>query len=171
VRVPNLLSLTRLPLAVAFPFAIGRGAAASMAVLALAGLTDVADGWYARRFHQETPIGAVLDGWMDKLFVAAVVVTLVVFRSLSLTDALLLGARELGELPLLLRALLQKRPLQRGYSAAFLGKLATVLQFATVISVILGTAHRSALVLCTSVCGLLAAAYYWAREANGSRSA
>ena len=56
--VPGLLSLARVPLACVFPFVIGWPLIA-LAVLLVAGFTDVADGWYARRFDQATSTGAV----------------------------------------------------------------------------------------------------------------
>jgi CDP-diacylglycerol--glycerol-3-phosphate 3-phosphatidyltransferase/cardiolipin synthase len=60
VRVPGLLTLMRVPLAAAFPFVLGRPLVA-LGVLAAAGLSDVLDGWYARRFGQVTPTGTALD--------------------------------------------------------------------------------------------------------------
>ena len=73
---PGWVSLSRVPLAVAFPF-VEESAAASLVVLSLAALTDVVDGYLARRLDMATPTGAVLDGITDKLFVATVVVSLV----------------------------------------------------------------------------------------------
>ena len=48
--VPNLLSAARVPLAVAFPFAIGY-AWSALAVLGAAVVTDILDGWLARRWY------------------------------------------------------------------------------------------------------------------------
>lgn len=73
VRVPSPISLLRLPLAVAFAWAIER-AWWPVGILVIAGLSDVLDGWYARHFGQTTKTGAVLDAVMDKVFVTIVVV-------------------------------------------------------------------------------------------------
>ena len=62
--VPSLVSMARLPLAALFPWVVDRPAAA-VSVLLAAGLTDVLDGWLARRLHQETAIGAVADAISD----------------------------------------------------------------------------------------------------------
>ena len=95
MRVPGLLSLSRMPLATAFPFAVIRPVLA-FCILIGAGLTDVLDGWYARRFHQVTATGAVLDAVTDKLFVLTVAITLVVTGQLTASSVLLLSTREIG---------------------------------------------------------------------------
>lgn len=164
VRVPGLLSLCRLPLAVVFPFCIGRPGAA-LAVLAAAAGSDVLDGWYARRFHEETRTGALLDGVMDKVFVLTVVGTLVATGLITIVQVLLLAAREIGELALVATALvLRPRPLGSHRSASFLGKLATVLQFATVVLVIVHAPLLGVAFAVTAACGALAAGEYWRNE-------
>jgi phosphatidylglycerophosphate synthase len=72
LRVPSLLSLARLPLAAAFVLLVDRPPVLVL-VLVAAGVTDVLDGWYARRFDQVTATGAVVDPITDKLFVLTVV--------------------------------------------------------------------------------------------------
>ncbi len=169
MRVPGLLSLCRLPLAVAFPF-VREHPAAAMSLMVAAAATDVLDGWYARRFDQQTATGAVLDGAMDKLFAFTVLATLVVGGSLSVVQALLLTAREVVELPLLLRALVLRRPpVLEKRSASALGKVATLLQFVTVMVVISGRRSPPGLVLATGACGVLAATLYWRREVSAPR--
>src|SRR5450432_3487613 len=91
--VPGLLSLVRVPLAFVFPFAISRPWLALL-VLALAGGSDVLDGWFARKFGQATPTGAALDPITDKIFVTSVVFTLFAHRWLSLAGVVLLSVRE-----------------------------------------------------------------------------
>lgn len=164
LRVPGLLSLCRLPLAVLFPFALGRPAWA-LGVLAGAAATDVLDGWTARRLHQETATGAVLDGVMDKLFVGVVLVTLVIAGSLTWLDVALLGSRELLE-ALLVGVVLLFRPRRLGEhrAASVLGKLATVLQFATVTLVVVRGPYVPVALGVTAGCGALAAIAYARRE-------
>jgi phosphatidylglycerophosphate synthase len=170
VRVPGLISLCRLPLAIAFPFTVARPVWA-FALLGAAAGTDVLDGWYARRFDQQTAAGAVLDGVMDKVFALTVVATLVVVGSLSVLHALVLGARELGEAPLLARAMFRRdRAPASQRDASALGKLATILQFGTVILVMSRIGPRAACVYTTGVCGAMAALGYWRRELSIKRA-
>lgn len=163
-RVPGLLSLARVPLAAAFPFA--HAPAVAFAILAIAGVTDVLDGWYARRFGQVTPTGAVLDPITDKLFVASVVATLVLRGQLGLGLVLLLGARELAELPLVLWLVSSthaRRARTETASANVPGKLATALQFLSVSFVLFGMAEAGVRVACvaTAVVGAIASVLYW----------
>jgi phosphatidylglycerophosphate synthase len=170
LRVPGLLSLTRIPLAVAFAFTVERPGW-SIALLVLAGLTDVADGWYARRFGEATPTGAVLDGVMDKFFVLAVVVTLVVAKDLTIVEALLLSTRDLGEIGIALAWIRKSGGRERSFlpAANRAGKLATFLQFAAVVAVLLGTPYRMAWIGTAAACGAVAAVTYAVRESRSDR--
>ena len=170
VLVPNLLSAARVPLAVAFPLASG-SAPLALGILGFAGLTDVLDGWAAHKLGQATPVGALVDGVSDKVFAASVLGTLVATGMLSPTAALLLATRELGELPLAVRVLTSKRArlTQIDRKANRIGKVATVLEFATVLAVIANVPGKNVLLAATAVCGAAAAATYWLREVRAAR--
>jgi cardiolipin synthase len=165
VRVPGLLSLSRIPLAAAFPFVLHRPGFA-FGILITAGLTDVMDGWYARRFGQVTATGSALDPTTDKLFVLTVATTLVVGGHLSVCDVLLLSTRELGELPLVLWLALShaaRRARVEHPAANVVGKTATALQFASVIGALFHASHEDFLVGAAAVAGVAAAFTYWRR--------
>jgi phosphatidylglycerophosphate synthase len=165
VRVPSLLSLSRLPLAAAFSYAVGRPRAA-FALLVTAAATDVLDGWYARRFAQATPTGAVLDGVTDKVFVLTVAATLVSTGQLSPTQVLLLSTREIGELPLVAWMATSPRARQRRAeepAANLAGKVATALQLTSVSVALFRGRHVEAWVALTAVAGTVAAVSYWMR--------
>jgi len=163
--VPGLLSLARVPLGLLFPFVV-ESTAWAVAVLAFAGLTDVLDGYAARRLHQVTPTGAALDPVTDKFFVLAVAVTLVASGHFSVGSVLLLSTRELLELPLVAWFALSPRARSARAekpSANAFGKLATLLQFAAVFSTLLGLAVTELWIFATAVVGVLAALSYWKR--------
>ncbi|HTJ82255.1 MAG TPA: CDP-alcohol phosphatidyltransferase family protein, partial [Polyangiaceae bacterium] len=80
--VPSLLSLVRVPLAASFPFVV-HAPWIALCVVAVAAASDVADGWWARHYHQTTPTGAVVDGITDKIFVVVVAISLFVAGKLS----------------------------------------------------------------------------------------
>lgn len=171
VLLPNVLSGARIPLAVAFPLAAGN-ASLALGVLGFAGATDVLDGWAARKLGQATPMGALIDGVADKVFAASVLGTLVSTGMLSPVGALLLATRELGELPLALRVLSSKRAriTEVERKANRIGKIATVLEFATVLAVIAKAPGKKLLLAATAVCGAAAAASYWSRELRAVRA-
>ena len=74
LTVPNLLSLFRIALVVpiAAEYRAGNMPAAAILVL-LSGATDVADGWYARKFSCVTDLGKILDPIADKLTLGALI--------------------------------------------------------------------------------------------------
>jgi CDP-diacylglycerol---glycerol-3-phosphate 3-phosphatidyltransferase len=162
---PSLISLLRVPLAACFPFVVGRPALA-FAVLATAGITDVIDGWVARRYGLATATGAAVDPITDKLFVLTVAVTLVLDGLLSPMAVLLLSVREIGELPLV--AWFAVTPSARRAradppQAHVPGKLAKVFQFLTVGWILLRRPHVEFWLAATAVAGMLAAVSYWRR--------
>jgi cardiolipin synthase len=164
-RVPGLLSLSRLPLAVAFPFALGRPAVA-LAVLFAAGLSDVLDGWYARKFSQVTATGTALDPVTDKIFVLTVAVCLVLRGYLSPIDVVIISTRELAELPLVawIAASRHVRRHRADYPTAnLLGKLATFFQFGAAAAAIFRSPHLAWMVAAAGLSGVLAAVGYWMR--------
>jgi len=159
----GLLSLLRIPLAVVFPFAVHEPFAA-VSILAAAGLSDVLDGWWARTTGRATSTGAVLDGIMDKLFVMTATLTLIVVGKLPLPAALLVGVRDIAELPLVLWFILAPGARRAApQKANVFGKIVTVLQFATLTAAIFGYRHVLALSLVTAIGGAFAASVYLAR--------
>lgn len=75
--IPNLLTVARL---VSLPFllaAIRRGAYGwALGIFLAASITDVIDGYLARRFGMGSPMGAFLDPISDKLFCISTLVVL-----------------------------------------------------------------------------------------------
>jgi cardiolipin synthase len=164
-RAPGLISLSRIALAVCFPFVVGRPAVA-FGVLVLAALSDVLDGFVARRLKLVTPTGAALDPVTDKVFVTTIAVTLVVTGHLTLFEIALLSTREIGELPLVIWYALSpraRRARAEKPSANVAGKLATVLQFGAVSFALLHEPLENLWIFATAVAGAFAALSYWRR--------
>ena len=165
-RVPGLLSLARVPLALAFVAAL-RHPPLELVILALAAITDVADGWWARRFNLVSATGAVVDPITDKLFVLTVVATLLATDRLSLLDVTLLASREIGELPLVVWWAVSSRRRRARVAqpmANVPGKVATSLQFVAVSLALFQSGHTRQAVWLAALAGVAAAASYWVRE-------
>jgi CDP-diacylglycerol--glycerol-3-phosphate 3-phosphatidyltransferase/cardiolipin synthase len=163
---PNVLSFLRLPLALAFPFA-AHAKEPALAVLALAGLTDVLDGWLARTNGQATSTGAVLDPIADKVFALSVVATLVARNKLPVWGIPALLTREILEAPLLVWGLLVRPHEEREVTdvrANIPGKVATVAQFAAVMAAIEAPVLLPAALGVAAVAGAAAGVMYWRRE-------
>ena len=76
---PNVLSFLRLAMVPVFLVLIVRGHdALALLVLVVSSITDYLDGWIARRFHQVTRLGQLLDPLADRLFIFATLVGLAV---------------------------------------------------------------------------------------------
>lgn len=69
----TMLRLAAVPLIIWLLIA-GLGSAA-VVVYILAGLTDLVDGWLARRLGQVTDLGTLLDPLVDRIFIIAVLVS------------------------------------------------------------------------------------------------
>ncbi len=163
---PNLVSLLRVPLALLFPWVV-EWPFLALVVLGMAGASDVLDGFLARRLGQATATGAVIDGLTDKAFAASVVATLYFTERVDEVALLMLGAREIGELPLVLWWALsrhRRRARAEEPKANALGKAATVSQFAAVAACLLGSPLLPTLLPVTAAVGTLAAVSYWRRE-------
>lgn len=77
LNLPNLFTLARLVLApfIAVDIVDGRYALA-LILLFVAGVTDVVDGYLARRLRSATPAGAYFDPVADKILLSAVYIAL-----------------------------------------------------------------------------------------------
>lgn len=77
LTLPNILTLLRILAVPVFAIAVwyGHNVEACL-IFALAGLTDLLDGYIARRFNQKSDLGAVLDPAADKLLMTTAFVLL-----------------------------------------------------------------------------------------------
>ena len=96
VTVPNGVTLVRLlciPLFVWLVFGAHRQTAAAI-LLAVLGATDWVDGNLARRFHQVSTVGKVLDPLADRVLVVTAVIVIVVYGAVPVWFGVATLARE-----------------------------------------------------------------------------
>ena len=68
--VPNMLSALRLILVPVFLFMLlNNQGLVAIAILAVSSITDFLDGYLARRYHQVTRLGQLLDPFADRLYI------------------------------------------------------------------------------------------------------
>lgn len=98
-QLPNLLSLSRIPLAGAIGYFLWQGDGTSTLVatvlLVVAGITDGLDGYFARRSGQVTELGIALDPIADKIFAVILVICLIWFRDFPIWLAAAVVGRDL----------------------------------------------------------------------------
>jgi CDP-diacylglycerol--glycerol-3-phosphate 3-phosphatidyltransferase len=145
LTVPNGLTALRLALMPLLAILIQTGYGVwALVVLIIAGLTDLFDGYLARRFKQESDVGKLMDPVADKIFLCVAVIFLVArppYPSLITPDpnlspwlAVLLLAREF--LVTGLRAMAASVGMI--IAASQVGKIKTLLQFVGLGAICLG---------------------------------
>jgi CDP-diacylglycerol--glycerol-3-phosphate 3-phosphatidyltransferase len=100
LNLPNLLTLTRILLIPVFVILFAtptpdRSLSAAV-IFAVAALTDLLDGYLARRSGQVTALGKLLDPIADKLLVLSALILLVNVDRVSALVAILIIAREVA---------------------------------------------------------------------------
>lgn len=124
LTIPNLLSGLRLIGVPVFLWLIlvPRADGLAIALLAVAGFTDWLDGYLARRWHQISRLGQLLDPIADRLYILATLVGLLIRGIVPWWFVLLLVSRDL--IMAVVLAVLKRRGVT-GLPVHFLGKAAT----------------------------------------------
>jgi len=160
--LPNFLTFARLA---SLPFLVmaildGRHGVA-LVIFLVAAITDIVDGYVARRFGMGSPLGAWLDPIVDKLFLVS---TFVVFALPSTPTLLhipiwLLVLTIFRDVFILVICLVLFLALgMRSFPPSILGKLTTFLEISTVVAILLVNTHRLPEVV-ARVCMHLVAAF------------
>lgn len=138
MKLPNLLSSSRFVLAAGFAVAGTTGA--RMGLIGVAALTDVLDGWLARRVDATSRWGAMLDPIADRVFVLTAVGTFLFTGMLGTGAYFVLIMRDLATAVgfLVARVIPWLRPVV--FKARYTGKAVTVLQLLTLSAVLLAPA-------------------------------
>lgn len=161
----HALTLSRVPIAVALAFVYGDRWTV-VALVALAAITDAADGnlarYLQRRGHTKPAIGGWLDPAVDKIFVL-IVLGVIWVHSRDLAVIALVGARELVLVPLVAIYLAKHRPMSE-LRADWFGKVATIAQFLALAIAVASPPHALAAAAITAVIGLVAVGHYIWRE-------
>lgn len=99
MNLPNAITVARVGMVPVFVvLAYGdtdRAVIGSLVVFGVASLSDLVDGYLARRWDITTPFGEWADPLADKLLVGAALVVLVDLRAFPLWAALVVAAREI----------------------------------------------------------------------------
>ncbi len=138
MNLPNALSLFRLVLvpvfAVVFLSGVPNAEIWGLVVYVVASLTDVLDGFIARRYHQITKLGRILDPFADKLMGATVLVCICIRGVVPWWAAAVFIAKELA---MMCGGLLLYREHRDVPPSNMLGKAATASFFAVCVLLLL----------------------------------
>lgn len=158
VTLPNCVSASRVGLGIAF--LLVESVTARLCLIAVASLTDILDGWLARRTRAASRLGALVDPLADRFFALCVVVAYVVGGQLSAWQAVALMFRDVMSIIgwFVARNVSWLRPI--AFKARILGKVVTVLQLATFLVVLVAPALRDGMVWVVFVLGFAASVDY-----------
>ncbi|TYP75695.1 CDP-alcohol phosphatidyltransferase family protein [Paenibacillus methanolicus] len=130
MNVPNMLTTLRFALIPVYIVVYASGHMKwAFAVVVLAGLTDILDGYLARRHGQVTSVGAMLDPLADKLMMIAVIVSLLATGHLHWAACVAFFIRDIGMIAG--SAFFHFRGMKT-VPANWMGKLTTVLYYAAI---------------------------------------
>ena len=132
-NLPNTLSVIRLVLipviviCLYFPGRLGSFLAALF--FGLAAITDLLDGFYARRHKKITSLGKFLDPLADKLLISATMIMLITLNRIPVWVVILIIAREMAVTGLRGIAVVEGMVIE----ASSLGKYKTIFQLVSLI--------------------------------------
>jgi len=136
LSAPNQLTLLRM---VFIPFIvmrlIDRDYKQALVLLVIAGLTDLLDGFLARRLHQQTRIGQYLDPIADKLLLSTLFMVLAILHLIPWKFTVVVFSRDIGILGV--SAVLFAIAGLRDFRPSIFGKVNTLSQIAAVFFVML----------------------------------
>jgi phosphatidylglycerophosphate synthase len=164
----NLLTLSRLPLS-ALLLLRPKDRAFVLGVIAAAAVTDIFDGWFARRIpNHSLKTGAWLDPLCDKAFVLSALYAIYRISEPKPYVPALIAMREMIQAPLFLFYMASRKRLgvRVDMTAAPIGKAATVTQFLAIGSMLLRRRSTASLAVLAGVTGSAAALYYFQRAAS-----
>ena len=158
--LPNFLTFARLA---SLPFLVmailGGRHRVALAIFLVAAVTDIVDGYVARRFGMGSPLGAWLDPIVDKLFLVS---TFVVFALPSTPTRLhipiwLLVLTIFRDVFIVVICLVLFLALGiRDFPPSILGKLTTFLEISTVVAILLVNVSRMPIIVATTCMQLVA---------------
>lgn len=161
INLPNQITLARLALSIVFFICLAQFNArqeplrlwlldVSAALFIVAGLSDIVDGYLARKHNQVTSFGRVLDPFVDKILVIGAYVFLAGDRFLDAAGAKISDVAPWMVVVILGRELLvtslrgEKESSGESFGATFYGKAKMALQSTTVGWILLTLAHPGA---------------------------
>ena len=127
--IPNILSVVRLCMIpiIVWLYCVKKEYIMTTVVLTLSGLTDVVDGFIARRFNMISEVGKALDPIADKLTQIATLICLVTRFPLMLVPLILLVVKEVAAG---IKGLIVIKKTKEVHGAVWHGKLTTVCIYA-----------------------------------------
>jgi len=96
MTIPNLLSLFRFALSLPIAYCLFNNLKEiAVGLMLIAWITDLLDGYLARRLNAISEFGKIIDPIADKTLILVIVLSLVASNNLSITTAFIIVARDI----------------------------------------------------------------------------
>ncbi|AOT68851.1 CDP-diacylglycerol--glycerol-3-phosphate 3-phosphatidyltransferase [Geosporobacter ferrireducens] len=162
MNIPNILTILRFLLIPVFIYVFYSGAANSIVlafyVFLLAGITDILDGYIARKYNRITKWGQAMDPLADKLMQMTVLACLTHRQYIPLWVILIIGAKE--TLLILGSLVLYHYGNKLVIPSNNFGKMATVLFYGAIFAVVFQMPYHIIWVIAAVVVTLMALVKY-----------
>ncbi len=164
MNLPNILTLTRFFLIPGFIYVVfcypgaASGLIAGMAIFAFAGLTDLLDGYIARKYDMVTTWGKLMDPLADKLMLITVLVSLTIKQLIPPFVVIVVIVKEL--LIIAGAAFLYKSQ-KVVVQANYFGKAASTAFFLAVVAVIFNLPYAPFIIFAALLATLIALVQYF----------
>ena len=177
MSIPNLITLARILAVPVILWAITSGETQIAFVLFLvAGLSDLVDGFLAKRFGMATELGAYLDPLADKAMIVSIYVALGIVEAIPRWLVILVVSRDIMIVGAVILSWLVDKPVK--LRPLTVSKLNTVVQIMLATAVLAALAFRweiplvvNTLIALVAALTLLSIAFYvaeWVRHMNAT---
>lgn len=133
--IPNLLSLSRIPLALIF--CLVPNTLLRLIIVLLALVSDCLDGYLARKNNCVSKLGVILDPIGDKVFAYSTLLIFFLEKKISLIGGFAFISRDLALIIFTLYLILMQKWQSYQISAFILGKIFTSFQFLLMFALVL----------------------------------
>lgn len=164
MNLPNLLTISRFLLIPAFLLVVFYRPASSLGLLwgmfifVLAGITDLLDGYIARRYKMITNWGKLMDPLADKSMLMTVLVSLWILELIPLFVVVVVIVKEVL---LILGAAFLYKSKKVVVQANYFGKVASLVFFLAVVAVIFDLPYYEGILIAAVVVTLVALIQYF----------
>jgi cardiolipin synthase len=179
LSIPNLITLARILLVPVMVWAIAAGEMqVAFALFLLAGLSDLVDGFLAKRFNMATELGAYLDPLADKALIVSIYVTLGIAGAIPRWLVILVVSRDIMIVSAVILSWLVNKPVR--LKPHMVSKLNTVAQILLALVVLASLAFEfdaswtiNGLTVLVAALTLASVTLYiaeWVRHMNGTEA-
>jgi len=164
MNLPNMLTLARfalIPVFIYVVFCFPRGASGlvtGMVIFVFAGLTDLLDGYIARRFSMVTTWGKLMDPLADKLMLITVLISLTMKQLIPPFVVIVVIVKELL---IIVGAAFLYKSRKVVVQANYFGKAASIAFFLAVVAVIFDILYAEIILLAALLAAIIALVQYF----------